>query len=256
MTRIGEAVRIPRFLLDPGQLLGNRAVLTGADLHYCRVLRLRPGDAVRVGDGQGREFQGVLRVLTRQQAEIELGPEAAPAAEPPVRVTLFQGLARGEKLDWTLQKATELGVARFVPMLTERSQLHPQPESRRVRRWQEIARQAARQSGRAVVPEVAEPCAFAQAVQQAGQADLALMPFEAEVAGRSWKQAAAAAAGLRTVAVLVGPEGGFTAAEADTARQAGIQTVHLGPRILRSETAGMTAVALALYAWGDLGGAE
>jgi 16S rRNA (uracil1498-N3)-methyltransferase len=121
-------------------------------------------------------------------------------------------------------------------------------------RWQEIARQASRQCGRTRIPEVAAPLTFAQAVAEARQADLAIIPFERAAAEASWKRQLAHKENLKCVSLYVGPEGGFSNQEVDQAKQAGILTVGLGPRILRSETAGLTVVALALFQWGDLGG--
>jgi len=247
----------PRFLLSPDQLHGPGVTLTGAEFHHLRVLRLRPGEIVRLGDGAGREFTARLLRMLSDRAELELAEELRREVESPLRVTLYQGLARGDKLDWTLQKATELGLARFVPVFTERSQVKPQEGGgQRLKRWQEIARQAARQSERTRVPEVAPPCSYDQAVAEAALAELALIPYEDADPAQTWKARLAGRSGVSEVALLVGPEGGFTPGEVERAVRAGVQAVSLGPRILRSETAGLVAVAMALYAWGDLGGSQ
>jgi 16S rRNA (uracil1498-N3)-methyltransferase len=252
---VTPAERAPRFLLTPAELAGPLAALTGTDLHHCRVLRLRPGDTVRLGDGRGREVAGTLRRLARDRAEVEVGSELRREAEPMPRVTLVQGLARGDKLDWTLQKATELGLHRFVPMASARSQVHPEEGGgRRRERWQEIARQAARQAERTFVPEVTEPCTFAQALDQVRAHDLAFLAYELAGPERAWRRIAPGLPRPASVALLVGPEGGFTPEEADQAASAGAIPVGLGPNVLRSETAGLIAVALALFTWGGLGG--
>lgn len=248
-------VRPPRFLLTPADLSMPLTVLTGADLHHCRVLRLRPGDAVRIGDGQGREVAGTLRRLERDRAEVEIGADLRRETEPLPLVTLLQGLARGDKLDWTLQKAVELGLHRFLPVVCARSQVRPdEAGGRRRERWQEIARQAARQAERTFVPEVNAPCTFAQALDEARGHDLALLADEHAGPERDWKRVTAGLPRPRRVALLVGPEGGFTSDEGKLAVAAGVVPVGLGANLLRSETAGLIVVALALYTWGGLGG--
>lgn len=245
----------PRFIVAPEVLQHSPVILTGEDFHHLRVLRLQPGETVHLCDGQGREFAGRLRALFKDRAEVEVAEELRREVEPTLHMTLYQGFARGDKLDWTLQKATEIGLARFVPMMTQRSQVKPQEGGgRRAERWREIARQAARQSGRTRVPEIASPCTFAQAVAEARSADLALLPYEGAGPDQTWKSRLAGRSGLVRLALLVGPEGGFAPEEAAQAEAAGVVPVSLGPRILRSETAGLVATALALYTWGDLGG--
>jgi 16S rRNA (uracil1498-N3)-methyltransferase len=175
--------------------------------------------------------------------------------EATLQVTLYQGFARGDKLEWIVQKATELGLARLVPMVTAHSQVRlAETGSHKITRWQEIARQATRQSGRVRVPDIAAPVTFEQAVAEARQADVAVIPFEHAEGAQSWKARLAQVSQPVTVALLVGPEGGFSEAEVTLARSSGIIPVSLGPRILRSETAGLTVVAMALFQWGDLGG--
>jgi 16S rRNA (uracil1498-N3)-methyltransferase len=245
----------PRFMLSPEVIASSPVRLTGEDLRHLRVLRLRPGDSLRLCDGQGREWNGRLRAVLKDRAEVDLQEELRREAESPLQVTLYQGWARGDKLDWTIQKATEIGLARFVPVLTRRSEVKPQAGGGpRLERWREIARQAARQSERTRVPEIGSPLTFAQAVTEARQADLALMPFEGADPAADWKTRLSGRTGVSRVALLVGPEGGFAPEEAAQAAAAGIVSVGLGPRILRSETAGLVATALALFVWGDLGG--
>ncbi len=246
---------LPRFLVAPEVLRTSPVGLTGAELHHCRVLRLRPGAAVRICDGAGREFAGRLLRVSSSRAEVNLEEEVQAAVESPLDVTLYQALTRSEKMEFILQKTTELGLSRFVPVLTERVQgKRPAGEDGRLARWREIARQAVRQSGRTRLPEVAAPCTFAQAVAAARQAPLALLPTAAAEPEAGWKQLPGVGAGLRAVSILVGPEGGFSTEEVDHARAAGLKTLRLGPRILRTETAGVVVVALAQFTWGDLGG--
>ncbi|NTV52721.1 MAG: 16S rRNA (uracil(1498)-N(3))-methyltransferase [Candidatus Firestonebacteria bacterium] len=244
----------PRFILSSEALQQAPVCLTGADARHARVLRLQSGDEVRLCDGQGREWSARIAGVTPQALALgELTPLAAQP-EPALQVTLYQGLARGDKLELIVQKGTELGMTRLVPMVTAHSQLRLEAASPKRIRWQEIARQAARQCGRTRVPEVAAPLSFAQALTEGLSAEVAIMPFERAGAEHSWKRQLASKAQVNTVSLFIGPEGGFSDQEMDLALAAGVQGVSLGPRILRSETAGLITVALALFQWGDLGG--
>jgi 16S rRNA (uracil1498-N3)-methyltransferase len=167
----------------------------------------------------------------------------APAAAP---ITLLQAVPRGERMDLLVQKTTELGVARIVPLVSERSVVRP--TAARARRWQTIAQEAARQSGRADLPEVTAPLPFADALPLAAASPTRLALWEEERA-RPLRQALTTAA---ATALLIGPEGGLTADEIDQARAAGFLTVTLGPRILRVETAAIVAVVLVQSATGAL----
>jgi len=247
-------VSVPRFILTPEALRQDPVKLTGPDAKHARVLRLGPGDEVHVCDGQGGEWSARISAGAEPGwALTQLAPLDV-TTEPALQVTLYQGLARGDKLELIVQKGTELGLARLVPMVTAHSQLRLDAESHKRLRWQEIARQAARQCGRTRVPEVAAPLTFAQAVAEAKLSDLAVIPFERAGAEASWKRQLAQKTNLARISLYVGPEGGFSDQEIEQAQAAGVLAVGLGPRILRSETAGLAVVALALYQWGDLGG--
>jgi 16S rRNA (uracil1498-N3)-methyltransferase len=245
----------PRFILAPEHLLASPVVLTGADLRHCRVLRLKAGEHVRISDGQGREYHARLLRLGPDRAELELKSEINRDPEPALQVTLYQGLTRGAKLELIIQKITELGAVRLVPMICSRSQVKPIPgRDHRIQRWREIARQAVRQCERTCLPEIADVCTFSQCVSEARKAELAIILNTNAQVRDSWKNKLSDVRAPRTVSLLVGPEGGFAPTEAAAAQSAGIQSIGMGPRILRSETAGIAAVALALFWWGDLGG--
>ncbi len=246
---------IPRFILTPAALQENPVRVTGDDVAHARVLRLQPGSPVRVCDGAGHEWQGMLSAVTPKYLEVSNVTPLDHHPEATLQVTLYQGFARGDKLEWIVQKGTELGLVRLVPMVTAHSQVRlAEAGSHKITRWQEIARQATRQSGRVRVPDIASPVTFEQAVAEARQADVAVMPFEHADRAHGWKAQLAQVPQPVTVALLVGPEGGFSEAEVALARSSGILPVSLGPRILRSETAGLAVLAMALFQWGDLGG--
>ena len=240
-----------RFFVEPGALAGDRILLDGEVLHHLgTVLRLRSGDEVELLDGRGLICHCRIVALARQRGEAQvLGRRQA--TERPFPVHLLQALPKGDKLDLVLQKGTELGISRFVPLLSGRSVPIPDPrrEESRLQRWQRIVREAARQCRRPVIPEVTAPRPLAAALAEAG-AGLRLMLWEEEsrpLVTLLGPEAPAA------VTLLVGPEGGFTAAEVHQAVAAGFVPVRLGPRILRSETAGFAAAAILQYLYGDLG---
>jgi len=220
-----------------------------------KVLRMRTGDTLSLFDGQS-EYAGVIRSISPKSAEIEITEKLERNTEPPIRILLGQGLPKGERLEWALQKAAELGVTGFVPVVLERSVRRPKPESetKAVRRMESIAAEAAAQSGRLRPPEVHGFTDLAGFIEAAGDYELKLVPYESEQT-RGIGITLEAAEGVRDVAILVGPEGGLSDDEIGTLTEAGFVPVRMGPRILRTETAGVTAVALVQFALGDLGGA-
>lgn len=250
-----DLFRGPRFF--GGTVAGQQVMLDAAGAHHLlKVLRARPGDPFVVlspgADGAMREF-GAL--LAAQGAVGEIVGSRPAAGEPPVAVTLLQGLAKGDKMDLIIQKATELGVHAIVPVSTERAvvRLDGAKAAERVERWQRIAKEAAQQCRRALVPTVRPVLQWSAAADLASAFDLALVPWEAVAGGSGLRSALAGAPAARTIAVYIGPEGGLTAGEAQAAARGGARTVSLGPRILRTETAGLAALAAIMYAVGDLG---
>jgi len=241
-----------RFLVD--SLEGDEAIVTGERLHHlARVLRLGPGAEVEVFDGRGGCRLGRILEVDESRARIALG--ARREAPPAVAVTLGQALVKADKLEWVIQKATEVGAARIAPLELARSvvRLESAKVPDRLRRWRRIAEEAARQSGRADVPEVEAPTgleAFLDAASGRGEA-VALL-WEGKREGQrlgDWVDRNLD----RPLSILVGPEGGLSEAEVALARERGAAIVGLGPRILRSETAGIVGLALVLHHLGELG---
>lgn len=234
-----------RLFVPPERLAGARVVLAGDEhRHLIKVLRLAVGDEVVLFDGRGAEVLARLVAVDARSAELTLG-ERRSVAVGAAEITLLQGVPRGERMDLIVQKTTELGVGHIVPVLAARCVALP--ASSRARRWATIAQEAARQSGRADVPTVAEPQALAAALA-AVAAGVRLVLHE-RTRGRSLRSALPATG---AVALLVGPEGGFTDDEIALAEGHGFVAVGLGPRILRAETAALVAVALAQAAAGGL----
>lgn len=255
-----------RFFVSPECLRDGRVSLTGSlGRQLSRVLRLRPSDHIVLLDDSGWAYEVELDRVTRGLATGHIVGAWEPRTEPSARLVLYQALPKRRKFDWILQKGTELGVSTFVPLVTERCvrARGKRDEGHKLARWRRIVAEAAEQSGRARLPRVLQVTPFAEACEAPPRDTLALM---ASVGGeavplskalRSLKDVAphlrVAAPHLREVRLYVGPEGGFAPREVALAREAGIVLVSLGPRILRTETAGLVALSAVLYALGDMG---
>ncbi|MCK7592775.1 16S rRNA (uracil(1498)-N(3))-methyltransferase [Pseudomarimonas salicorniae] len=218
--------------------------------HLVRVLRLGPGAAVTLFNGDGFDYPSTVEEARKQLCRVRVGAAQRNAAESALSITLLQGVARGEKMDLILQKACELGVAEIWPVITERTEVRLDGEraERRHAHWLGVLRGAAEQSGRARVPRLAplESLSSALARLPAGQR-LTLSPGAlAALAALDLDSAAA-------VQLLIGPEGGLGERDLQTAAAAGFTPARLGPRVLRTETAGLTALAVLQARWGDLG---
>lgn len=218
--------------------------------HLLTVLRLTVGAEVMLFDGSGFEFTGKLDQTDKKQAWVRISQMHGPVVESPLHVTLAQGVSRGERMDYTVQKAVELGVAAIVPVLTERSVVKLDKDGGEKKRshWQAVAISACEQSGRVKVPQVHAPLSLPQFLASKLQADLKLLldPEGGVTAGVLPRPADGKAM------LLVGPEGGLSVTEIALASRVGFQGLKLGPRILRTETAALVALSLLQANWGDL----
>lgn len=244
---------VHRFFVPPDAIAVGRVALPPAVARQAaRVLRLRAGDDVVVLDGSGAEFLVRLDRVDPRVAEGAVFEARDGRGEPSRRIVLYQALLPRERFEWALQKGTELGVARFVPVRAARSLASRELASAdKLERWRRIVREAAEQCERARIPQVGGALTFAEAAVEAVGEGVALLAWEREQA-RGVAAALEALPPSQPVSLLVGPEGGFTLEEVELARAAGAQTVSLGPRILRAETAGPVLAALVAYASGDL----
>lgn len=229
-------------------------VIEGRKAHYLlSVLRSRKGDHFIAYDGRGTCFEAIIHECKKRKVIAEVVESFPCSLESPLHSILVQGILKGEKMDFVIQKSTELGITEIVPVVTERSQVR---ETRKTERWRAIAEEAARQSGRSVVPTVCDPVEFAQyiAALSKWEAERALIFYEE--GGMSLKEVHRILDNGRLndpVRILIGPEGGFTKSEISNAEEHGCRVASLGKRILRAETAAISAVTLVQYLFGDMG---
>ena len=244
-----------RFFLPKENIRDRRGIITGAELdHLRKVLRLGPGDRVTLFDDGGWEHEAVIRSLGAAQGEIEIARSYRAERDSPLPITLALGLTKGEKMDFVVEKATELGVQAIAPLISQFTvpKLDTRKIAQRTLRWQKIALAAAKQCGRTSVPEIRPLADFQDFVQQPRADTLKLLFWEKEQE-QTLHQVHAQARQVDAVTLVIGPEGGVSAPEAQAAKEQGFRTVGLGRRILRAETAAVTALALVQFIWGDLG---
>ncbi len=238
-------MRLSRFYvcqpLQPG-----RVELPDTTAHYIsRVLRMQAGDALQLFDGSGQEFPGLIIEAGKKTVSVELESGQPGQPDSRLQVHLGQVLSRGERMDWAIQKATELGVTEITPLFSERCEvrLNDERSQKRQEHWQQIAISACEQCGRSSVPVIHPPLALNQWLT-AVEADLKLV-LHPEAAALASHQPPA------RLALLIGPEGGLSNAEVSAAQAAGFHAACFGPRVLRTETAPVVALSLAQYLWGD-----
>ncbi|CAH1204260.1 Ribosomal RNA small subunit methyltransferase E [Paenibacillus allorhizoplanae] len=253
-----------RYFLPPEQFHAATQTVTieGDDAHHLgRVMRAEVGDKVICSNGVDREVLVRISHLDKGAVTAEIVEELAMDAEASVDVWIAQSLPKGDKMELIIQKGTEIGAARFLPFLSERTivQYDAKKEAKRTERWQKIAKEAAEQAHRNRVPQIESVYSWKQLLQRAKEADVAWICYEKED-GQQLKPAiqSAIAAGQiepgKQVLIAVGPEGGFTEQEIKQAEEAGFRSVSLGNRILRTETAAMVGLTCLFYETGEMGG--
>lgn len=237
---------VPEFPLSPGD--------TGK---ICQVLRLRPGTEILLWDNAGREYRARITRIAGRLVYVQVVTEWENSRESPLPVVLVQGIPKGDKMDLVIQKATELGVWEVCPVLTERTVVQVPLERRhsRLQRWQAIAREAARQSGRQRIPVISEIISLSAFWERPAPGSCKLVCWEQEGRGLKDYLRSSLPPPDGSVYLFIGPEGGFSQAEVARGLEQGAVTVSLGRRILRTETAGLVGLSLVLYEWGDLGSA-
>lgn len=240
-----------QFFVENSQIHDKTVIIEGNDVNHIKnVLRMKVGEEISVSNGEdGREYRcGIVRI-EEDRVVCELRFVKEDGVELPSRVYLFQGLPKADKMELIIQKAVELGVYEVIPVETGRSvvKLDAKKASQKTARWQAIAEAAAKQSRRRIIPQVAAPVSFAQALARAAEMDIKLIPYELAEGMACTKQIFSNLGEGKDIAVFIGPEGGFEEKEIAGAKECGIQPITLGKRILRTETAGFTVMAWIMY---------
>jgi 16S rRNA (uracil1498-N3)-methyltransferase len=240
------------FFVAPEQIGKNEITITGSDVNHIRnVLRMTPGEQIGVSTGNdGKEYRCELAKIGEAEIIAKIMWVQETGVELPSKVCLFQGLPKGDKMELIIQKMVELGASDIVPMATKRAvvKLDRKKEEARVKRWNAISESAAKQSGRLVIPQVHPVMTFAQAADYAAEHfDLCLIPYERAEGMAYTRELLDGILEGQSVAILIGPEGGFDESEIALAQEKGIHPVTLGKRILRTETAGMALMSVLMF---------
>ncbi|MDD7794533.1 16S rRNA (uracil(1498)-N(3))-methyltransferase [Clostridium sp. 'White wine YQ'] len=240
----------------PNELFDEKeAIIQGEDVkHIYKVLRLQEGQEIIVNNLQGDEYLGIIDEISKSEVRVLLKEKLEVNNESPLEVYLFQGMPKASKMDLIVQKGTELGIKEITPVVTERVDVKLKGEFKKLDRLERIALEACKQCKRTLIPKINEPLSFLELNEVIKNMDLVVVPYEnAENFGIKTlvknidKK-------IKTVAIIIGPEGGFEESEIIKLKENGAYIVTLGPRILRTETAGFTAASLLQYELGDLGG--
>jgi len=244
---------VHRFFVDEQGIVNGSACLEATDAHHAaKVLRLKKGDEVLLMDGQAL-YQASVAVLDGTIVRCDI-MDKLPSPETTLHITLYQGLPKADKMEWIVQKCTEAGVMALSPVAMSRcvSVVDAKDAPKKQERWQRIAREAAKQSGRAVVPQVNMPMIFTKTLEQLAKHDLVIVPWE-EAEGFGPRKVYDRYSQIKDIAIVIGPEGGIAPEEIDLLKsKAGAVTMTLGKRILRTETAGLAASIALFTLWGDM----
>lgn len=239
-----------QFFAEPSWIRDGRIYLTGPDVNHIRnVLRMKPGEDVRVSDGNGAVYLCCISAYEEKTAVLDILRELDPDTELPSKIVLFQGLPKGDKMDLIVQKAVELGAYSVIPFAAKRSivKLDDKKAQKRQQRWQAIAKGAAEQSGRSLIPKIGRVRSFTEALEAASALDVVLIPYELEEGMKRSAQLIGNIMPGQSVGIFIGPEGGFEEDEVNRAKESGAEPITLGKRILRTETAGMAVLSILMY---------
>lgn len=239
-----------RFFVNQNQIEDTWIHIQGSDVNHIRnVLRMKPGEEILVSDGNKMEYTCCIEALDKEEVLAKIVYAQENGLELPSRIYLFQGLPKGDKMELIIQKAVELGVYEAIPVNTKRCvvKLDSRKEVSKLKRWQAISESAAKQSKRLVIPQVTGVKSFEEAVKFAGQMDIRLIPYELAKGMEETREVLEGIRPGQSIGLFIGPEGGFEDKEIDMAVNNGILPITLGKRILRTETAGMTLLAILMY---------
>jgi len=238
------------FYVEPEAVSADTVRISGGDVNHIKnVLRMHPGEQIVILDGSGMEYRCEIEAIAEEVLARILEAKKTEA-ELSVRLLLFQGLPKKDKMELIIQKAVELGVSEIIPVLTKRTVVKledKKKEQKKLERWQAIAEAAAKQSGRGVIPKVCEAVKFSEAVKMAEELDESLIPYELAEGMDEARERIRSLHGKNTIGIFIGPEGGFAEEEIAVAAKAGIHPITLGKRILRTETAGLCILSVIMF---------
>jgi 16S rRNA (uracil1498-N3)-methyltransferase len=244
------------FFIDPSAASEPTVAIEGSEAHHIKnVLRLKPGDPIKLFDGTGHEYVAVIAAVHAEKVEAKIRHRTRSNINPGARIVVAQAFLKEKKMDDLVRKLSELGIAEWIPFFSERSVARPDKErlANRTRRWKRIATEAMKQCRRKTMLEVSEAQTFDNILELGESADLKIVFWENENTPLSRETGLNSKSPWKSIMVMLGPEGGFTRREIEMARQSGFFTAGLGPRILRAETATLAASTLVQYLFGDIG---
>lgn len=240
-----------QFFVESGQIQDKKIIITGKDVNHIKnVLRMKIGEELSVSNGcDGKEYRGIIEEFTDDLVVCALAFVKEDGVELPSKVYLYQGLPKADKMELIIQKAVELGVYEIIPVATKRAvvKLDEKKSKSKIARWQAISEAAAKQSKRAIIPNVAEVLSFKEALKECQKAKVKVIPYELAEGMDKTKEIISDLKPGQDVAIFIGPEGGFDDAEIEAAMEAGVIPITLGKRILRTETAGFTILSWIMY---------
>ena len=240
---------MPRFPISTHQLSNNTATVTGDDYkHIVKVLRLKAGDQITLFDNTSMEYYGVIKEIGKKDILIDINDQKKVKTESPIEITLLQGVPRIDKMDYIIEKATELGVSRIVPVICERTQARDRDRSKR---WERIALEASKQCGRTKPTVIENTLDFTSAINTHCEKELAIiLQVNSEDSAKDYIKNSLQAP--QNIVLFVGPEGGFTDSEVLLSKEMGFIVLGLGPRVLRTETASISVLSILQFHYGDM----
>lgn len=244
-----------KFFVDKKDIAENKVIIKGEDVkHIKNVLRLDIGEIINISNCEGKEYLAEITEIEKDYVEAVIKEEFESKSEPPIQIILYQGLPKSSKMDLIIQKATELGVVEIVPLITKRTVVKVEGEKKELKkleRWKRIAKEASKQCKRGIIPVVSKIITFNEMIDRLKDEEFILVPYENEMKIglkdilRTYKKG--------KINIIIGPEGGFEEEEIEKLKEINAHIISLGPRILRTETAGFTTISVVMYELGDLG---
>ena len=238
-----------QFFVEDAQISEKDVVIEGSDVNHIKnVLRMKCGEKIRISSAAGRNFYCEIAELSGEVVRADIIEELEEDTELPNKIYLFQGLPKSDKMELIVQKAVELGVHEIIPVAMKNCvvKLDDKKAASKVNRWQEIAKSAAKQSKRSLIPVVEMPMSYKLAVERAKELDVVLVPYENERGMQATRELMAAIEPGQSIGIFIGPEGGFDSSEVEFVRE-NAHLISLGNRILRTETAGLATLAMLIY---------